>query len=906
MANVTIDIPGIGNIEAKNAATESTLKELVNAITNLNKTVGKTAAKSATGTGTGTGTGGSSMTAPAKAAISFAGKLGSAAKAVTVFAGATVGAVKAVGEFAGALSAMIGDIANVEDSLRSAANEIPLLGSFFAPIAGAIEKSVGAYQKATASGATFGNSVNGMAQAASAAGMTLDKFANLIATNGESMRLLGGSTEDGAKRFAQLSKNLRTSGFMTDLNNLGFTTEEVNQGMANYVKYLGQTGKIGNKTNAELAAGSAKYLKEMDLLAKVTGETRKEQEDARQKLLNDAQYQAKIATMGAEAGEAFANTINGLPPGLRDVAKDIMVTGTATTDEAQKFTALMPKSAALMQKYAAITQAGGTITREMQQELQNTMAMEGREKKVQFQTQGMYNKELAGSFMNVVQASNIQTDALKKSAAGQDAAKKTTDNMAAASEAAKRKLAEVSNSFTMMLANSGMLDTLMSAFGMFTQFVQSVVMPVFTALGAVIKPLISILSAVLTPVFSLLGAALNATFMPLTLLSEGVNLAIRGIYAITDTLQDIFRPPLMMMGRIFDSVSSFIRDNFLSAIKEVSDYFKEVFKPVLDYVTPIFSSIGKIFDRMSTAVGNFFRGFNTLGDVVEYMGLKFRQLGLNLTEMWYAIKDFIPGLKDATPEERAALEADRAALAQDQMNFDKRHERQAADNLKKQKEEERKVAKEREARDKQFYTDKTARDEAASRSRESATSNIDYSDPTAMAKTFFAQQRAPAYIEAEKSKIKSKIEDAQKEYALNPRMDADKKKALDERIAGYQKQLSDLEKPQSRRSPTASPTDRPPSTSSAEGTRRQMETDAAKKAEDERRSREKENSPGTNTVPSGTPGTPTQESVQSQLVTLNTNVSELVRITKANTRVFERQLDVQQGLSGDLWANPAA
>jgi len=32
MASVTIDIPGIGNVEAKNAASEATLRELVSAI----------------------------------------------------------------------------------------------------------------------------------------------------------------------------------------------------------------------------------------------------------------------------------------------------------------------------------------------------------------------------------------------------------------------------------------------------------------------------------------------------------------------------------------------------------------------------------------------------------------------------------------------------------------------------------------------------------------------------------------------------------------------------------------------------------------------------------------------------------------------------------------------------------
>ena len=828
MANVTIDIPGIGNIEAKNAATESTLRELVNAIKGLQKTTAKgsggAAGGGAAGGGAAGGGGGGTASAPAKAAASLAGKLGSAAKAVTGFAGAAIGAVKAVGEFAGAMSAMIGDIANVEDSLRSAAGEIPLLGSFFAPIAGAVEKSVGAFQKSTAAGATFGGSVNNMARAASAAGMTLDKFASLIASNGEAMRLLGGTTEDGANRFAQLSKQMRTGGYMTSLNNLGFTTEEVNQGMAGYIKYLGTTGKIGNKSNAELAAGSAKYLKEMDLLAKVTGETRKEQEDARQKLATDAQFQAKVSSMSAEAGEAFANTINGLPPGLRDVAKDIMVTGTATTKEAEEFSALMPKSAALMQKYAAITEAGGTITKQMQQELQNQMAAEGKEKKLQFKTQGMYNKDLAGTYVGITQAANIQVDGIKKATAAQEASKKTTDALAAASEASKRRLSELSNSFTMMLANSGMLDSLMSAFEMVAKFIQAVIFPIFKTLGDVFRPIIAILSAILMPAFQIFGYAIQAALIPTQILAGALSLAIKGFYAITDTIQDVFRPPMMMISRIVESVSSFLRDNFLAAIKDVSNFFKNVFKPVLDFVTPVFSKVASVFDKMATAVGDFFRGFNTLGDVVQWLGLKFTEFGLFMKDMWYGIRDFLPFLEDPSDEEKKALEEEKIAFAKEQAAFDTRHEQRAAENLKKQKAEEARIAKEREARDKQFYADKTARDTKASEP-----AGLDMSSPEATAVSFFTQQKSPLV----------KAEAAKKE--LENKKEEDEKRAVQKTI--------------------------------------NAEVEA---------------------------GGGATKAANPELTEISKNMAELVKINKANARIMEKQLGVQESLSGDVWAYPAA
>jgi len=187
--------------------------------------------------------------------------------------------------------------ANVGDSVENAASvfsKIPLVGTVFAAVAKAATATTDAFQKATASGATFGGSVTEFSKAASGAGMTMEKYGQLISQNGDAMRLLGGTTEQGANRFSQISKALRSSS--SDLYALGYSTEDVNQGLANYSKFLGTTGKLGNMSNAELAKGAKSYLKEMDALAKVTGETRKQQEDAMAKLATDAQYQAAVNT----------------------------------------------------------------------------------------------------------------------------------------------------------------------------------------------------------------------------------------------------------------------------------------------------------------------------------------------------------------------------------------------------------------------------------------------------------------------------------------------------------------------------------------------------------------------------------------------------------------------------------
>ena len=108
--------------------------------------------------------------------------------------------------------------------------------------------------------------------------MTLDQFTNLMKTNGETFAKLGGTANDGAKAFVKASNSLLSSDAGTKLRALGFTTEEVNQGMLNYLSITGGRSRAELQDTAALTKSTTVYLQELDQLAAITGKSREEQQ----------------------------------------------------------------------------------------------------------------------------------------------------------------------------------------------------------------------------------------------------------------------------------------------------------------------------------------------------------------------------------------------------------------------------------------------------------------------------------------------------------------------------------------------------------------------------------------------------------------------------------------------------
>lgn len=383
------------------------------------------------------------------------------------------------------MTSMLSSIANVGNSMSAAAgvfNQIPIvggvLGSVFGAVADSAEKVHKTFQQTASVGATFGGSISNMVNSASAAGMTMDQFAGIIQKNGEALTLLGGTTENGAKIFAQLGKDIKNSQVGNELLRMGYSTEQVNSGMAGYIGIIGKTGALQNMTTKQIAASSAGYMKDLDALAKITGESREEKQKEQEALMKDAQVRAAMIGMDAEQQKQMMTYITSFPKEQQSAIKDMIATGNITSEEAIKLNALMPGAAQQAMAFGKTLQEGGQISKESMNTARNNAITEANVRSKEMKDQGLYNTEMAQQFSGMVELGSKKMDGLNQAYEEQAKAVEKA-NQAEQIEKFKQQLAETSNSFMLFLSTSGLLENLQSAFTTLVDFVQTTLVPGF-------------------------------------------------------------------------------------------------------------------------------------------------------------------------------------------------------------------------------------------------------------------------------------------------------------------------------------------------------------------------------------------------------------------------------------------
>ena len=883
---VEIDIPGIGLIEAKNAATEATLLEILKVMQGTQKAIqqqGKDKGKGGSSAG-GAGKADAANMAAFNKEQQSAGKsfsiLGAAARGVGL-AFNTVGKTAgiAVGGFnrmaggaamaAGAtvtfgqkalaagesMTDLIERLANVGDSTTAAANAlrvIPGVGGVLANVLGAVagqmEKSVASYQTAASVGATFNGSVQDMSRAASGAGMTLDQFANLIKSNAENLIYLGGTTESGAKAFAGLAKELQGSGAGAELQRLGFTTEQINGGMARYIGILGKTGALSGMTTSQIAAASGSYLKELDGLAKITGQTREEKQKEQDALMKDAQVRAAMAGMDAESQKQMMNYITSFPKEQQAAIKDMIATGNVTSEEAIKLQSMLPGVAEQTMQFGRTMQAGGKINAEQMNSARNNAIREAKDSVMRNKARGMYDKEAGEAYVGAANLASMEIDGLSKAMGEQS---KATDkaNLAENLTKAKQRLAEFSNSFQMALANSGMLDTLMNVFQTLGNFVISVIVPVFKVFSDALNTVIPMVTAFLIPAFKMLGEFVNNTIMPaFQVLGAWVKDGLMPIFtSLWGTVSTVITSLTSLVGGVMGTVSV-VEDIFEPALYAISDFIEDNLAPALatlavvaipaviaKMATMAMSMLGTIANFIALnlpmigftiAVGAMVYLFKKFGvdlgvvtDALKWAGSWISTLFLKLQYGIYSLLNKIPGMRGdfdndlkSISEKMTDNEKDRAKLEEDMA-------KRRQDNLKKEEDKENsranrdeKRAERRDKRDKDAIKNKEnaelgAIDRKEEREKTAAAEakgvTVDKSDPIQMLKTFAAQQKSAFTQEAkaldDKDKARSDLALASQEYAKaveqNGKATTDlERKAAEERMKAAEERLAKANK----------------------------------------------------------------------------------------------------------------
>lgn len=816
---VEVDIPGIGKIEAKNASTEATLLEILKAIQ-----------KGGLGSGSGGGGGGKggkgaaldpkavgaankgledvnkNAQTNARQTVNYAKAIGGAVRATTSLAGQLVGIGMAATD-------LISDLSNVGNSLTAAArtmNHIPIIGGVLAGVFGAVaqaaEGQLKSYQDMSSVGATFGGSMTQMNRAASAAGLTVEQFTGIVKANGDAMMLLGGTTEAGAKRFAQLGAAMRQGNIGGELLRLGYSTEQINNGMAGYIKIIGRTGALQGMTTDQIAKSSAGYLKDLDALAKITGQTREEKQKEQEELLKNAQFRAATASMDAETQKQMMKYITSFPKQQQAAIRDMITTGNITSEEAIKLNALLPGAAQQAMAFGRTLQQGGKLSNQQINAARNNAIQEAKIAKVRYKDQGLYNEAMADTYVALADLAESGLDGLNQ--ATQEAAETTRkSNNAEQLERSKQKLAEFSNEFTNFLANSGLLDVMMSAFKMLADFTINFVVPAFQLLAQGIT--------MLDPVFKFLGEAMYTVS----------DILVDAFYVVSDFIEDNLTPILIGLGAALTTLAIVSIPSVIAALVAKAAAVWLVVSAAVAAAAPfvlIAAVVGvavKIFQKLGGDLKVFSDGLNYL-----WSGMKtfFSYLKLG----FYKVLDALPGVDfskeiEETDKEIAdqALEREKLATAMSERMAQNR-ERNAKEEEKKEKERKErddKRAQARHNREMGRINSRADREAAIDKKKEDdlkKTTDVDLSGPEQMLVSFGRQQNGLIAQQAEavtkQIKMQKDLESAHKDVgdAMTKMANAktqEEKKAAQEALKLARERLETLEKEKKVLESTPSP-----------------------------------------------------------------------------------------------------
>jgi hypothetical protein len=863
---VTIDIPGVGNVEAKNAASEATLREILKAMQGVERNTKKMAGQAGGGE---TGGGGVDPIAPvAMASKTLAGKM----KEIG-------GGFARLGE---SIISTVDDFAKVGDSVENAAavfKSIPLLGTLFGAVASASAKVNDALLTASKSGAGFGDSITQFAGAASAAGMTLDKFGALVARNGDGMLGFGGTTEEGAKRFSQVSKALRTTS--GDLYALGFSTEDINQGLASYGALMRTQGLQGKQSNDQMVNGAKTYLKELDAMAKITGEERSAKESQMKALAMDAQFQASMAGKSAEARQSFLTTVGKIPGPLQGFVKDFLATGTLTTEETQRIGAMMGGD--VMRELNGLRsklQSGAVLSAEEQDRLGIIMKRAAEQQLKNAGTSLAGATELQGTTVALASALQINEGAVKKSAEEQRKAALEGSGFNKKMQEIQQRLAEFSNGFLIALSNSGVLDFMMKTFSFLATLVQTFVVPAFNILASVISTVGGFVIDVLVPPFEMLAAFIEDNVTPILL---GLGTAL-GVYAGLTIAANAAK-----IAEVAVTVAKTVAMLALIGPLAIVALGLTALASPLGIFAVVAASLVYLFKKLYDNGWSFGTAIEAIKDNLRRFELFFVDGMLSMLEKiagWF-------GKGDAIKAARARIADERKELDDNETARDKK--RKLATDERAAEKEKNANARERNKLDKKELADKKAIAEEKNK--------LDYNSSTeSLLKQFGIKENSKYHIDAKKDEFnKEKL--AAEEQLAAAKTTAEKKAAINN-IEAAEKKLADLDKLSKGE---AVPKDKArESLPKAEATKKELEQKGEEKTAAEKKAAEEqakaEEKAKAENKKEGKGATPAQESAESLLASLNTKMTELIKINKGTQAVSEQQLSVQKGMTSDLFA----
>lgn len=383
--------------------------------------------------------------------------------------------------FKGATSGTDGFISVVQDvigSIGDALGSIPGIGGILKGVAagvsagfgflmGAAQKTTDAFTALADTGATFGNSMIAMRDAAHSAGIPLETFAKAVSSNISGLTRFAGSASAGARALSDAQRAIKDQGLEKSLMMMGVALKDQPEFMGEYINQLAASG-IGLSQFSgrfdELARMAVNYRKELVIARQLTGESNEEQKARMRAAQKDAQIQAKLRTMSAEEVEGFNQILAATPAALQPAVKDMLLFNNVTKDSAHLM-AMYPAQVGAIQESMQNVAAGAGGLRSAQEsrmsEIQSEINSAGEMAMIAAQSSSEMIKKGADAFVEMAGYSDRLARGMKgivdetEQAATGIGADELTDNMMEFQIATRDMTVAIENLTTEFLKEKG-------------------------------------------------------------------------------------------------------------------------------------------------------------------------------------------------------------------------------------------------------------------------------------------------------------------------------------------------------------------------------------------------------------------------------------------------------------------
>ena len=230
---------------------------------------------------------------------------------------------------------------NGDDSLSGLVSNFPIFGSLLAKATQPLDDTIQSLQELSKVGATFSYDLSDLRMSARASRMSLDEYTTFIGNNAQQMAAFGGTVTRGASAVSGLVDSLGTE-MQQGLLRLGFTFEDINDEMANYLYLERSNRRLRMQSEADQAAIAAEYSKSLLVLNKLTGEDIKTIQDRIAAEQREFAFQRALSRMNddqrANIQLLFANVAATMGPGMVEIFKaQIINEGVIPPDLAAQF-----------------------------------------------------------------------------------------------------------------------------------------------------------------------------------------------------------------------------------------------------------------------------------------------------------------------------------------------------------------------------------------------------------------------------------------------------------------------------------------------------------------------------------------------------------------------------------------